>query len=103
DAEVATVTENAGDGSRQVMQIEHRIGHAGGSQLPEDSADERLARARERRVGAHQRQRPQACGEARRQDQRRNHESANTMSSRSPSSSRLARKRLRYDWRMNSS
>ena len=77
--EVRSVADDTGEGVRQVMQVEHRVGDAGRAQLPQDPRDERLSRHGQRGLGADERERTQAGGEPRGQDQRRDHSSRKTM------------------------
>ena len=78
-AEVGSVSDDAGERMRQVMQVEHGVGDTGGAQLLEDPCDERQPRHRHRRFGADEREGTEADGEPRRQDQRGDHSSRKTM------------------------
>jgi hypothetical protein len=68
--EIAAVADDRGDRLGAMMQVQDELGHALRDEPADDPPDHRLARDRQRRLGAHVGQRSQACAEAGRQDDR---------------------------------
>src|SRR5262245_53127392 len=103
-AEIAAIANMCRQRVGEVVQVEYRVGDTRGRKRRQYATNDRNARDRQCGFRADERQRPQAGGQPRGQDERRDHSSANTMFAPcSPNSVLRARKSPRYESRMKSS
>ena len=101
--EIGSISDDARQRLRQMMEIEHRVGDAGAAQRAKNPCDERVTGHRQSGLGTDKREGTEAGRQAGGQDQRRDHSSWNTMLVLPmPCFSRCWMNRPRYESRMKS-